>query len=128
MNGIMRREACPSLQRDVQRPETELHSRTVLGYGVIGNDLAWMKASPSWMLLPKPEALRFGTGEQDHDRYLTVYSVIVTPFIDIARHTTVVSWRPLPWMSRFIAPTPLTSTTLPACSTPIEVSTANPQT
>jgi sterol desaturase/sphingolipid hydroxylase (fatty acid hydroxylase superfamily) len=32
-----------------------------------------------------PEAIRFGTGEQDHDRYLTVYSLIVTPFVAIAR-------------------------------------------
>jgi sterol desaturase/sphingolipid hydroxylase (fatty acid hydroxylase superfamily) len=33
----------------------------------------------------KPETLRFGTGEADHSRYLTVYSLIVTPFVDIAR-------------------------------------------
>nr|WP_276536351.1 sterol desaturase family protein [Pseudomonas migulae] len=33
----------------------------------------------------KPEALRFGTGAQDSERYLTVYSLIVTPFVDIAR-------------------------------------------
>lgn len=76
----------------------------------------------------KPEVLRFGTGEQDHERYLTVYSLIVTPFFDIARHTTAASRRPLSWMSRSIAPTPPTSTTSPGCSTPIEVSTANPQT
>ncbi|MGL4317581.1 MAG: sterol desaturase family protein [Pseudomonas sp.] len=33
----------------------------------------------------QPEALRFGTAEQDHERYLTVYGLIVTPFIDTAR-------------------------------------------
>lgn len=76
----------------------------------------------------KPEALRFGTGDQDHERYLTVFSLIVTPFIDIARHTTSASRRPLSWMSRYIAPTPAISTPLPACSTPTEVSTASPQT
>jgi sterol desaturase/sphingolipid hydroxylase (fatty acid hydroxylase superfamily) len=32
----------------------------------------------------RPEPLRFGTGEQDHQRYLTVYSLIVTPFVEIA--------------------------------------------
>lgn len=33
----------------------------------------------------QPEHLRFGTGEQDHQRYLTVYSLIVTPFVETAR-------------------------------------------
>ncbi len=33
----------------------------------------------------KPEAIRFGTGDADHQRYLTVYSLIVTPSVDIAR-------------------------------------------
>ncbi|MCU1758540.1 sterol desaturase family protein [Pseudomonas sp. 14P_8.1_Bac3] len=75
-----------------------------------------------------PEVLRFGTGEQDHQRYLTVSSLIITPFIDISRHTTAASRRPLSWMSRFIAPTPPTLTKSPACSTPIEVSTASPLT
>ncbi|MNQ32848.1 Fatty acid hydroxylase superfamily protein [compost metagenome] len=32
-----------------------------------------------------PEPVRFGTGAQDHERYLTVYSLIVTPFVDTAR-------------------------------------------
>lgn len=32
-----------------------------------------------------PESLRFGTGEVDGERYLTVYSLIVTPFVDTAR-------------------------------------------
>jgi sterol desaturase/sphingolipid hydroxylase (fatty acid hydroxylase superfamily) len=32
-----------------------------------------------------PEPIRFGTGEQDRERYLTLYSMIVTPFVDIAR-------------------------------------------
>jgi sterol desaturase/sphingolipid hydroxylase (fatty acid hydroxylase superfamily) len=32
----------------------------------------------------RPEPLRFGTGERDHRRYLSVYSLIVTPFVDIA--------------------------------------------
>jgi sterol desaturase/sphingolipid hydroxylase (fatty acid hydroxylase superfamily) len=35
----------------------------------------------------KPEPLQFGTGEQDHDRYLTVCSLIVTPFVEIARNS-----------------------------------------
>jgi sterol desaturase/sphingolipid hydroxylase (fatty acid hydroxylase superfamily) len=29
-----------------------------------------------------PEPLRFGTGEQDRMRYLTLYSLVVTPFVD----------------------------------------------
>ncbi|MCY1308357.1 hypothetical protein D9M68_771190 [compost metagenome] len=33
----------------------------------------------------KPESIRFGTLERDHDRYLTIYSLIVTPFVDTAR-------------------------------------------
>ncbi|NWL76000.1 sterol desaturase [Pseudomonas taiwanensis] len=33
----------------------------------------------------RPEDLRFGTLEKDHDRYLTIYSLIVTPFVDTAR-------------------------------------------
>jgi sterol desaturase/sphingolipid hydroxylase (fatty acid hydroxylase superfamily) len=32
----------------------------------------------------KPETIRFGTGEQDRDRYLTIYSLIVTPFAETA--------------------------------------------
>lgn len=32
-----------------------------------------------------PENIRFGTGEQDHQRYLTVYSLIVTPFVETGR-------------------------------------------
>lgn len=32
-----------------------------------------------------PEPIRFGTGERDRDRYLTIYSLIVTPFVCIAR-------------------------------------------
>ncbi len=38
-----------------------------------------------YVTTPQPEALRFGTGDADHQRYLTVYSLIVTPFMDIAR-------------------------------------------
>jgi sterol desaturase/sphingolipid hydroxylase (fatty acid hydroxylase superfamily) len=33
----------------------------------------------------QPEPIRFGTGIEDQERYLTLYSVIVTPFVDIAR-------------------------------------------
>ena len=33
----------------------------------------------------EPENIRFGTGEQDQERYLTLYSMIVTPFVDIAQ-------------------------------------------
>ena len=32
----------------------------------------------------KPEIISFGTGEGDHERYLTLYGLIVTPFADIA--------------------------------------------
>ncbi|VVP66085.1 hypothetical protein PS918_00287 [Pseudomonas fluorescens] len=32
----------------------------------------------------QPEAIRFGTGEADQARYLTLYSLIVTPFIETA--------------------------------------------
>lgn len=35
----------------------------------------------------KPETIQFGTGEGDHERYLSLYGLIVTPFIDIARQT-----------------------------------------
>ncbi|MCY1391520.1 hypothetical protein D9M71_63650 [compost metagenome] len=33
----------------------------------------------------KPETIHFGTGEHDHERYLTLQGLIVTPFVDIAR-------------------------------------------
>ena len=33
----------------------------------------------------RPEEIRFGTAEQDSHRYLTLYSLIVTPFVDAAR-------------------------------------------
>ncbi|MBV4457992.1 sterol desaturase family protein [Pseudomonas sp. COR58] len=33
----------------------------------------------------RPEALRFGTGEQDRGRYLTLYGLVVTPFVETAR-------------------------------------------
>jgi hypothetical protein len=32
-----------------------------------------------------PESIHFGTGENDHERYLTLQGLIVTPFVDIAR-------------------------------------------
>jgi sterol desaturase/sphingolipid hydroxylase (fatty acid hydroxylase superfamily) len=32
-----------------------------------------------------PEIIHYGTGEQDHERYLTMKGLIVTPFVDIAR-------------------------------------------
>ncbi|MVV49313.1 fatty acid hydroxylase family protein [Pseudomonas sp. PB120] len=36
----------------------------------------------------KPEPVQFGTGEQDRERYLTVYSLIAMPFMDIAGKIT----------------------------------------
>lgn len=33
----------------------------------------------------QPERIRFGTGEPDHGRYLSLYSLIVTPFVETAR-------------------------------------------
>lgn len=38
-----------------------------------------------YVTTPTPEVLRFGTGEQDRTRYLTLYSLVVTPFVDIAK-------------------------------------------
>lgn len=35
-----------------------------------------------------PEPLRFGTGEADRERYLTLYSLIVTPFVETARRVS----------------------------------------
>jgi sterol desaturase/sphingolipid hydroxylase (fatty acid hydroxylase superfamily) len=32
-----------------------------------------------------PEPLQFGTGEQDHERYLTLRGLIITPFVDVGR-------------------------------------------
>jgi len=32
-----------------------------------------------------PEPIRFGTGEQDQDRYLTLHGLIIKPFVDTAR-------------------------------------------
>jgi sterol desaturase/sphingolipid hydroxylase (fatty acid hydroxylase superfamily) len=32
-----------------------------------------------------PEVIHFGTGEQDHERYLTMKGLIVTPFVDVSR-------------------------------------------
>ncbi|MGP6433133.1 sterol desaturase family protein [Pseudomonas paraglycinae] len=37
----------------------------------------------------KPEALRFGTGEQDRTRYLTLYSLTVTPFVETAKRLSL---------------------------------------
>ncbi|WP_271408364.1 sterol desaturase family protein [Pseudomonas sp. Q1-7] len=34
---------------------------------------------------PTPEDIRFGTGARDSERYLTIYSLVVTPFVDTAR-------------------------------------------
>jgi hypothetical protein len=31
-----------------------------------------------------PEVIHYGTGEQDHERYLTLWGLIVTPFVDTA--------------------------------------------
>jgi sterol desaturase/sphingolipid hydroxylase (fatty acid hydroxylase superfamily) len=39
----------------------------------------------------KPEDIRFGTAEQDSHRYLTLYSLIVMPFVDTARKLIPVS-------------------------------------
>lgn len=36
-----------------------------------------------------PENIRFGTNEQDHQRYLTVYSLIVTPLVETGRKVLV---------------------------------------
>jgi len=47
----------------------------------------------------KPEALRFGIGDQDRDRYGSVYSLIVTPFVEIA--SKVRPAKPLVDASRF---------------------------
>ncbi|MCY1380512.1 hypothetical protein D9M69_683410 [compost metagenome] len=33
----------------------------------------------------KPEPLSFGTGARDQERYLSLYSLIVVPFVDTAR-------------------------------------------
>ncbi|MDH4562595.1 sterol desaturase family protein [Pseudomonas sp. BN411] len=38
-----------------------------------------------YVTTPEPEAIRFGTGEKDLERYLTIYGLIVTPFVDTAR-------------------------------------------
>lgn len=38
-----------------------------------------------YVTTPTPEAIKFGTAEQDAHRYLTLYGLIVTPFVDIAR-------------------------------------------
>ncbi|WP_137823817.1 sterol desaturase family protein [Pseudomonas sp. D(2018)] len=43
----------------------------------------------------KPESIRFGIRENDHDRYLTIYSLIVTPFVDTARKI-ILAKRPQP--------------------------------
>ncbi|KAB0491160.1 sterol desaturase family protein [Pseudomonas vancouverensis] len=41
----------------------------------------------------RPEAIRFGTGEADHERYLTLHGLIFTPFVDLGRKLFV-SGRP----------------------------------
>jgi len=38
-----------------------------------------------YVTTPTPEDIRFGTAEQDSHRYLTLYSLIVMPFVDSAR-------------------------------------------
>ncbi|MGE7955145.1 sterol desaturase family protein [Pseudomonas sp. NPDC089530] len=47
-----------------------------------------------YVTTPTPEPLRFGTGEQDQRRYLTVYSLIVTPFVETARKLLLLARRP----------------------------------
>ena len=51
-----------------------------------------------YVTTPKPEAIQFGT--PDHERYLTIYSLIVTPFVATARKFR------LPKRSRAAAPMP----------------------
>ena len=41
----------------------------------------------------KPEVISFGTGEGDHERYLSLYGLIVTPFVDIARSVSAAARR-----------------------------------
>ncbi|MFJ4193082.1 sterol desaturase family protein [Pseudomonas sp. NPDC089534] len=38
-----------------------------------------------YVTTPAPETLRFGTGEQDDGRYLTLYGLVVTPFVETVR-------------------------------------------
>ncbi len=38
-----------------------------------------------YVTTPRPEPIRFGTGARDSERYLTLYSLIVTPFVETAR-------------------------------------------
>lgn len=38
-----------------------------------------------YVTTPVPERIEFGTAERDSHRYLTLYSLIVTPFVDTAR-------------------------------------------
>ncbi len=47
-----------------------------------------------YVTTPEPEPLEFGTAEQDAQRYLTIYGLIVTPFVDIARQLLPAKRRP----------------------------------
>lgn len=50
-------------------------------YGVNLSLWDWMFGT-LYVTQSKPEAIRFGTGEADHARYLTLYSLIVMPFVE----------------------------------------------
>ncbi|MGD8221456.1 sterol desaturase family protein [Pseudomonas thivervalensis] len=54
-----------------------------LNFGVNLSLWDWMFGT-LYVTSARPEQLRFGTGEQDQQRYLTVYSLIVTPFVETA--------------------------------------------
>ncbi|CAN7379341.1 sterol desaturase family protein [Pseudomonas umsongensis] len=44
----------------------------------------------------KPEAIRFGTGEADQGRYLTIYGLIVMPFVETAQKIRLVKRPSMP--------------------------------
>lgn len=49
-----------------------------------------------------PESIRFGTGEPDDERYSTIYSLIVTPFVETVRKLRLAKRLRLPLIKRTI--------------------------
>jgi sterol desaturase/sphingolipid hydroxylase (fatty acid hydroxylase superfamily) len=66
----------------------------------------------------QPEPIRFGTGEGDHGRYLSLYSLIVTPFVETAGKLRLAR-RPLGVSAVAGASVPATARTAPRAVAPV---------
>lgn len=69
-------------QHQIHHSDTPRHFHKNFGTNLSLWD--WMFGT-LYVTTAKPELIQFGTGEPDDDRYLTIYSLIATPFTEIAR-------------------------------------------